>query len=185
MFCPQCGQQQINQDTRFCSRCGFLMTGVEKLIANGGAMPEYLALSEKNLGMSARKRGMKKGALLFFSGIMIVPLLGILTAMMNGEGYIVGAMAIITFLGGILRMIYALIFETSDPAHPTLEDDFAKVSAKFLNKKSDQNALPPQQSIPVSDYSPPPKHASWRETDDLTPTSVTEETTTLLDKDKL
>jgi hypothetical protein len=161
------------------------MTGVEKLIASGGAMPEYLALSEKNQGMSARKRGLKKGALLFFSGMIIVPLLGILTAMMNGEGYIVGAMAIITFLGGILRMIYALIFETSDPAHPTLEDDIAKVSSKFLKKQNQQQALPPQQSIPVSDYAPPPKPSNWRETDDLAPQSVTEETTNLLDKERL
>lgn len=182
MFCPQCGQQQIKQDTRFCSRCGFLMTGVEKLIESGGALPEYLALNEKNQGMSARKRGVKKGALLFFSGMIIVPLLGILTAMMNGEGYIVGAMAIITFLGGILRMLYALIFETSNPAHSTLEDDIANVSKKILNKKTEQNALPPQQSIPVSDYAPP-KPASWRESDDLVPGSVTEKTTRSLDKE--
>lgn len=161
------------------------MTGVEKLIESGGAMPEYLALNGKNRGMSARKRGLKKGALMFFSGMILVPLLGILTAMMNGEGYVVGAAAIILFLGGILRIVFALIFETGDPTHPTLEDDIAKVSNRFLKKKDDKNALPAHQTIPVSDYAPPPKPANWRETDDLAPHSVTEETTNLLDKDKL
>ena len=183
MFCPQCGQEQINRDTRFCSRCGFLMTGVEKLISTGGALPEYLALSEGQTKMSARKRGLRQGALMFFSGIVIVPLLGILTAIMNGEGYIAGAAAIILFVGGFLRMIFALLFETSDPAQPTLEDDIAKVSTKLFNKKSEQNALPPGQSIPASDYAPP-KPANWRETDDLTPQSVTEETTNLLDPEQ-
>lgn len=184
MYCPRCGQEQLNRETKFCSRCGFLMTGVEKLIQAGGALPEYLALREKNQGISARKRGVKKGAQLFFAGVILVPLLGILTEMFNGEGYIVGVAAIITFLGGILRLIYALLFETSDPAEPTLEDDIAQVSRKFLKKTGDRKTLPAEQSIPATDYVQPPK-ANWRETSDLTPGSVTEETTTLLDKDKL
>ena len=32
MFCPQCAHQQISNDTRFCSRCGFSLSVVIELL---------------------------------------------------------------------------------------------------------------------------------------------------------
>lgn len=178
MYCPQCGNQQAASNTRFCSRCGFLLTGVEKLLNAGGAMPEFLATQQQNKGMSARKRGLKNGALLFFSGMILVPLLGILTEIFNGEGYVAGAVAIVTFLGGILRMIYALIFESGDPAQMTLEEEIAFKSRNLRKPKHEPKSLPARESIPA-DYQAP----SWREEPE--PNSVTEETTNLLKTDEL
>ena len=43
-------------------------------------------------------------------------------------------------------------------------------------------ALPPQQSIPVSMYDTP-RAGNWRDTNDLDPVSVTENTTKLLTKE--
>ena len=34
MFCPQCGHQQVSDDTRFCSRCGLSLGIVTDLLAN-------------------------------------------------------------------------------------------------------------------------------------------------------
>jgi hypothetical protein len=45
-----------------------------------------------------------------------------------------------------------------------------------------QQVLPPQQSIPASAYAPP-RHGSWKDTNDLEPSSVTESTTRLLEKE--
>jgi len=45
------------------------------------------------------------------------------------------------------------------------------------------SALPPQQSVPASVYSAP-QAGGWRDTNDLQPTSVTEGTTKLLDKEE-
>ena len=36
MFCPQCGHQQVSNDMRFCSRCGFSLGLVTDLVANSG-----------------------------------------------------------------------------------------------------------------------------------------------------
>ena len=36
MFCPQCGHQQVSNDTRFCSRCGLSLGLVTDLLANSG-----------------------------------------------------------------------------------------------------------------------------------------------------
>ena len=34
MFCPQCGHQQVSNETRFCSRCGLSLTLMTHLLAN-------------------------------------------------------------------------------------------------------------------------------------------------------
>jgi hypothetical protein len=36
MFCPQCGHQQVSNDTRFCSRCGLPLGLVTDLLVNSG-----------------------------------------------------------------------------------------------------------------------------------------------------
>jgi hypothetical protein len=159
------------------------MTGVMELISNEGLIPEkYVKLKDgKN---SPKKRGIKQGAMLFFSGILIVPLLAIIfVGIFNFEGYIVGIAAMLTFLGGLLRMLYALLFESGNPNDETLEENVLESSQKFLNKQRDHNALPPQQSIPTSAYVPPAA-GNWRDTSDLEPSSVTENTTKLLEKNQ-
>lgn len=183
MFCPRCGQEQVNNETRFCSRCGFLMTGVTELIENQGIIPEkYVKL--KSASNSPKKRGIKQGAMLFFSGVLIVPLLAIIVVgILNFEGYIVAIAALLTFLGGILRIIFALLFESGNPNDKTLEENVLETSQKFLNKQKNQNALPPTQSVPTSAYVPP-NAGSWRDTNDLQPSSVTEHTTKLLENEQ-
>ena len=42
MYCPNCGQQQISDEMRFCSRCGLALSGLAEWLARGGvpAKPE-------------------------------------------------------------------------------------------------------------------------------------------------
>jgi hypothetical protein len=159
------------------------MTGVTELISNAGLIPEkYVKI--KDAKNSPRKRGIKQGAMLFMSGVLIVPLLAIIVVgIMNFEGYIVAIAALLTFLGGILRMLYALLLESGNPNENTLEENVLATSQKFLNKQKNKNALPPQQSIPTSAYEPPTA-GNWRDTSDLEPSSVTENTTKLLEHNK-
>ena len=157
MFCPRCGQEQVSEETRFCSRCGFLMTGVSELIAKGGALPQYLATNEPK-GMSPRKKGLKQGAMLFFSGILLVPLLGIIiVGILEFEGYLVGIVALLTFLGGILRMIFALLFESKTRTKKLSKKMSTNPQQTLLSKRQEAKSLPPQQSVPTSGYVPPPR----------------------------
>jgi hypothetical protein len=80
-------------------------------------------------------------------------------------------------------MIYAALFESSDPNEKTLEENVTNSAKTLLGKKKAPNALPPHQSIPASDYIPPTQ-ANWRDTNDLAQPSVTEETTKLLEKNR-
>ena len=76
--------------------------------------------------------------MLFLSGALIVPLLGIIVVgILNFEGYIVGIAALLTFLGGILRMLYALLFESSNPGDETLEDTIIETKQKLFEQKID------------------------------------------------
>jgi F0F1-type ATP synthase assembly protein I len=183
MYCPRCGQEQVNNETRFCSRCGFLMTGVTEIIANDGLIPEkYVRV--KDAKNSPKKRGIKQGATLFLSGILIVPLIAIIFAgIYNTEGFIVAIAALLTFVAGILRMLYAVLFESGNPNENTLEENVLATSQKFLNKQKNKNALPPEQSIPTSAYEPPTA-GNWRDTSDLEQSSVAEDTTKLLEQNQ-
>ena len=91
--------------------------------------------------------------------------------------------AISLFVGGLLRMAYALLFESTVPGAPTLEDDVLASTRGIAGANANLNLLPGQQSIPVISYGPP-QAGHWRDTSDLQPTSVTESTTKLLTKDQ-
>ena len=180
VYCPRCGQEQISAEVRFCSRCGFLMTGLAEVILNGG-MPQELTTGPKP--PTPRRRGLKQGGAWFLLGILIVPLMGILYSLFRFPPQLVGLTAIIFFIGGLLRMIFAAIFESGNPTDKTLEESVYQTAQKLLNKQPQANALPPQQSIPVDNYTPP-RQVNWRDTNDLEPSSVTDSTTKLLQKDQ-
>jgi hypothetical protein len=182
MFCPRCGQEQISNETRFCSRCGFLMSGVGELVANNGN-PDALAVIKPAKIDTPRKRGMKQGLFIFLLTFLVVPIVTILTIWAQAEPFGVVISAILLFVGGLLRMVYAFMFESSEPTGKTLEQDLYGGAQNLLNKRPNQNALPPPQSIPASSYIPPTQ-GNWRDTNDLEPSSVTERTTQLLDKEQ-
>ena len=181
MFCPRCGQEQISNETRFCSRCGFLMTGVGELIANDGNAA--LTATGATKIDSPRKRGIKKGLFIFLLAFLVVPIIAILTLMVNAEPFAVVISAILLSVGGLLRMAYAWMFESSEPVGLTLEQNVYNSTQNLLNKQPNQNILPDSQTVPASSYMPP-KHGNWRDTNDLEPSSVTDPTTKLLQKDQ-
>src|SRR5215204_5821761 len=106
MHCPKCGQQQISEQTRFCSRCGFLLTGVVDLVAAGGIVaPRQAGLT--GTSDSPKRRGIKLGIFLFLLTFLVVPLLGMLTLALNIEPFLVAIGALLFGIGGILRIVYA------------------------------------------------------------------------------
>lgn len=181
MYCPVCGQKQATENIRFCSRCGFLLTGVNDLIINNGLIPNQPNQIEEEIKDSPRKRGIKQGLMILLVGmLLIVPLLAMLHIATNSEPFVMAIAAIISFFGGILRMIYAVMFESKYPTGKTLEQKLFTATQNMLGNQQNKQALPPQQSIPVTDYVAPPM-GNWRETNDLVqPGSVTDETTRML-----
>jgi hypothetical protein len=176
VFCPQCGQERVSSETNYCSRCGFLLTGATELLRTGGMIPQStLATSEG----SARNRGLKQGLFIFLLSFLVVPILAIISvALQVQEPFAVALAAILLFVGGLLRMAYAMLFESSS-ATTVMTDPAMRA---FTGQRSDSHALPPRREMPVSAYAPP-QTGNWRDTNDLQPTSVTESTTKLLNED--
>ena len=182
MFCPQCSQEQVSEDARFCSCCGFPMSGVSQLLANNGMFPQML--SPVNFDIETpRKKGIKRGGKLMISSFIFVPLIAILSRSLFMGQSLTAFIAILTFWGGLLRIIYAAIFESDKTAGTTLEDNVSSSTKNFFGTKKKTDALPLQETFADSVYIPP-MQGNWRDTNDLVRTSVTEDTTKLLQKDK-
>lgn len=184
MHCPRCGQQQVSNETRFCSRCGFLLTGIAQVIANDGLVPNQQSNTFFAAG-SPRRRGVMQGVFFFLLTFLFVPLTAIFSAFLGIEPFLPAILAILFFVGGMLRVVYALMFESGVPGGKTLEEKVLS-GTPILVSKEKAGELPPAQSIPVNVYAPPPLAGHWRDTNDLAPTpgSVTDNTTKLLQKDE-
>jgi hypothetical protein len=180
MFCPQCGQQQTSAVIRFCSRCGFPLDGVIQLLGTGGMLPVYRTPDEP-VAVSPRRKGVKQGALLFLLGILLVPILGVFASYGGGRflEILAALAAIICFMGGPLRMLFAAVFEEGAPKPVRVYGAPAHMHA------------PPQfgPRVQVPALQPPPARPQapgWRRPNTaelVNPPSVTENTTRLLDKE--
>ena len=180
MYCPQCGQQQASGIVRFFSRCGFPLDGVIQLLGNGGLVPVYQTSPEESGPPSPRRKGVRQGGMLFLSGAVIVPILGVFASFSDAAfPQILAALAaIICFIGGPFRMLFAALFEEGAPRRV--------MTYGPPPVPTQQQFGPPRQNVALP---PPPARSpsSWRRpnTAELAgpPTSVTENTTRLLDKD--
>ena len=181
MYCPQCGLERVSEQTNFCSRCGFLLTGVTRLIQNGGEISGN-ATTSRLQSTSARAHGLKQGLFIFLLTFLVVPLVAIISIALKVGPALAAISTIILFFGGILRMVYALLFEPAQDASLTSP---AKIPAQttFGAERADRSALPPQQTVPVSNYAAPGP-GRWLDSNDLLPVSVTENTTQLLERDE-
>lgn len=182
MFCPRCSQEQISEQTRFCSRCGFPLTVVSEILANGGSLPQLAALSEQKKFLT-RKTGFKISLIWFLTGtFLLTPILAI-----SNADPLVPVVAILGFMGGLLMMLFSWLFlenETKYAAGPVSYPD-QTTQANLYGRSADRNVLPPQQAEPTSTFVPPMN--SWKAPDTgelVEPGSVTENTTKLLNKEE-
>jgi hypothetical protein len=180
MHCPSCGQQQISHETKYCSRCGMPLGTVAEVLAHGGYLPQLVELSNKKKSVFSRRNGLAFSLIwcLFFLLIM-APFWGI----MNVEE-LAGISAIIGIFGGLILFISSFMFLKKDtPVYSGAQAFMPPTARHDLHGQPGYSALPPQRSVPASSYGVP-QAGSWRDTKDLEPTSVTENTTKLLEKDE-
>ena len=175
MHCPSCGQQQISIETKFCSRCGLPLSVVSEVLSQGGYLPQLAELNKKGT-IFTRRNGIAFSLLwLLFFLLIMAPFWGIL----NVEK-LAGVSAIFGIFGGLMLFISSLIFLKKP--YVSYGDSAYQQPPAGLYGGRQQGSLPPQQSIPASQYSP--AAGNWRDTNDLQPTSVTESTTRLLNDEE-
>jgi hypothetical protein len=146
----------------------------------GGINPNLPAV-RRSKGDSPRSRGVKKGLFIFLLSFLIVPIIAIITIAMDAEPYLVVISSILLAVGGLLRMAYAWMFEST--ASDQDETPFAAGEHLFSEGQS-FGRLPSAVDVPAGSYFTPPS-GSRKRTNDLQPASVTEGTTRLLEGDPL
>lgn len=181
MFCPQCGQQQASGAVRFCSRCGFQLGAVSGLLSSGGVPPTGAA-QEGVYYDSPRRKGMRQGGMILLFGIFLMPMFAILHELIGTPDEL-PLIGVLFFMGGLLRLIYALIFEDGPVRRKGAQFPYAPPggAGQFgAGAHGGPGALPHAQGVPAQSYVPPRANTSelgYRP-------SVTESTTRLLDKQR-
>jgi hypothetical protein len=157
------------------------MDGVIQLLGTGGMVPAYRSPDEP-VPVSPRKKGVKQGGLLFLSGIVIVPILALFASYADSRflEILAGLAAIICFIGGPMRMLFAALFEEGAPK-PMRAQYGPPIPMNVPQQFGPHGQAP---ALP-----PPPVRApnSWRRRPNtaelVNPPSVTENTTRLLEKE--
>ena len=177
MYCPKCSQLQPSDEMRFCSRCGFALSGVAMLVENDGVIPQLTSKSDQAQS-SSRKKIMAESAI--FTGIAwTVVIFATLAFDLGGRFELIAKLSALLFfflgLIGLLRFLYGFLF-VKDMVDQAARDAFPATSQGVLGETSKRAALPGQRDVPVGDYS---RRGHTKEM--LPQPSVTEQTTRLLD----
>lgn len=148
------------------------------LLANSGMIPQYQAPGEREI--SPRKKGVKQGALLLLLGAVLVPAMGVLYGWTNVDlfGFFCALAAVVFFIGGPLRMLYAGLFEEGAQTYQFVRPPSYAAPA-IPPPPARVSALPPAAANPTVSWRQRPQTAEI-----LQPPSVTDGTTRLLEKQK-
>jgi hypothetical protein len=183
MYCPRCGQQ-ASEEVRFCSRCGLPLDDASALVEAGGRLAPHEDTHEHARPLTPRQRGMRKGLLIMAGGLLFF-VLALLLMMIKQDFFVLMLPAALVFTFGVMRMLYAMLLEDDAARRKSPKFAAAVVEHERTRAKLSRGAreaaaqLPHARTRPASDFA-----KSRADTADMaSPPSVTEATTSLLEKD--
>ncbi|HKP72348.1 MAG TPA: hypothetical protein VJT82_05385 [Pyrinomonadaceae bacterium] len=165
---------------RFCSRCGFLLEAVSRLLASGGLLPVYDMNNAATTPQppSPRRRGVRHGGGLLLFGIFLIPFFGIAHEAIGLPAEFM-FLAVLCIMAAIMRMLYALFFQEGALRAPKPAPQFyAPPQTVAPVNPAYQEMLPPAQGAPAYQYREPRVNTA----EIMHQPSVTDHTTRLLDK---
>ena len=156
MFCPKCGSQNADE-TKFCRGCGAELSGALAVV--GGRSPDDLALAVKHID-------------LFSSGLRWL-MIGVGFLIVSGVSF---GISIRLAVLGVFALAFGFLFFGTGVAR--------LIQAKALKKLRESRNLQTTPTLPAGEPSYITPSRSIYDTEELTatPHSITENTTTHLDK---
>jgi len=168
MFCPKCSQQQVSDEVRFCSRCGFQLGVVAELLSTGGVLQTFQPQPEEKLSFY-RQITSRVGAKIIFLSLILFPLAFLLAMILDAP--VLFLPVILLFFIGLVQIIYMQIFGKKITPEKRLNQ------TGNLNSSESQFQLSSPQNAPV-----PILEVKNRDTAKMSPPpSVTDHTTKLLE----
>jgi hypothetical protein len=171
MFCPKCGQQS-SDEVRFCPKCGLPLDGLAAYVAGREQTPAG-APAPRAPVMTARRRGMRRGAKLMFFCAVLLPAAALLAFEDDAPGPLL--LVLTGGLAGLLWMVFSWLF--NDNTVPVL----SRKARRDLAAAVESPALGAPPFVPASSFGRQQQRVHTAEI--VQPPSVTENTTRLLDKD--
>lgn len=170
MYCPNCGQQQISGEMRFCSRCGLALTGLAEWLAGGSVLANSLYQPPATEASPRRKHIRRASKLLFFGGVLF-PVFVLLCAAIDEGGPMVIPATIL--FASLVWMLYARLFIDDTPRL-----NYQAVQTPALGSMSARGSLPPPTTTAI-----PVGRPQVRTNELAQPPSVTEQTTRLFENE--
>ena len=111
MFCPRCSQEQVSEETSYCSRCGLPLGLVAQVVANDGSLPQLEEDNNKKKSRLPRSKGLKFGLAWFLVlTFFLAPFLAIM-----GADALPEISAALGVFGGLLIILFSFIFLKNEP----------------------------------------------------------------------
>lgn len=186
MYCPKCSQQQVSDEVRFCSRCGFPLSAVRELVASSSsnsnsALVEHGAEAQQVGQLSRSQRGVRKGAQMMLATLALALVVGLLTAMRDDFAILLIPL-VLSFIVGFGRVLYGVFL--AEKRAPKVKGATSQSQAVMPISGQTDNAarrpeLSPPRVAPIENFT-----AQRGKTAEMVqPPSVTENTTRLLDEE--
>lgn len=168
MYCPKCSQQQVSDDMRFCSRCGFSLTAVRDLIDRNGA--GTVTQAEQ---LARKQKGIRRGAWMMLASLVLTVLVGLLAAI-DDDFAVLLIVPLLCFIIGFLRVLYGVFLAGKKAAQ--LKQPQPMMPAQLITPPRSPELSAPRVA-PLESFSTPRVQTAEM----VQPPSVTESTTRLLD----
>jgi|ERR1051326_1256004 endogenous inhibitor of DNA gyrase (YacG/DUF329 family) len=170
MYCPNCGQQQVSDEMRFCSRCGLALSGLAEWLAGG--LPVRRADEAPASTPSRRRKAFRRAAKLMFFSVALFPIFLAISIGIDEPGPLFPPL--ILFFVSLMWMAYSRLF---------IDDN-----APMINQSAQPSIFrpaPARESLPPANTTAMPDISRQRvRTNELVQMpSVTEHTTKLLDNE--
>lgn len=171
MFCPNCSQQQVSDETRFCSRCGFQLGVVKALLASDGAGGG----APRPPDPARRKKDLTVGAALMFLFALVVAAVTVDLPPSHSNRIVclVIAWLLLTLFINLRPLVRYFL-----GGGPAAENKGASDLATRVIPAAPNPALPPARAVPAAG----PAGQQFDTAEVAQPPSVTERTTNILGK---
>jgi hypothetical protein len=175
MYCPKCSQQQISDEMRFCSRCGFSLAAVRDLIDGSNEAVELTGKTQSEK-VARSPKSVRRGAWLILASVIGTIPVGFLTAI-EDEFAVFLFLPFLCFIVGLAHILYGVF--VSDRKAARAAETRQNTAALTAARSSAAAQLPPSRVAPVGNFTP--KRTETAEM--IQPPSVTENTTRLLEEE--